>query len=314
MQPVFRFAPSPNGPLHLGHAYSALLNAHLARVSGGRFLVRIEDIDTVRCRPHWIAAACADLDWLGLVYEHPVLQQSTRFAAYRTASARLEAQGVLYPCFCTRAQLARDTQDTTPETLRDPDGTALYPGTCRQLDPQVARARMAAGEPYALRLNMRAALARMRVPLWIHTFCVPPAPFLERAQRDAFAAVQDPQSGPEAPCVFPAAPAPILATPEIWGDVVLVRKEYPTSYALAVVVDDAFQGVTHVVRGADLEQATHLHALLQALLGLPRPLYHHHALLREDTGEKLAKSKGTSGFTALGLSAAQLRAQLGFAG
>jgi glutamyl-Q tRNA(Asp) synthetase len=254
--PVFRFAPSPNGRLHLGHAASALLNARLAAETGGRFLLRIEDIDATRCRPEFEQAIYDDLRWLGLTWEEPVLRQSTRLRCYGEALGRLAARGLLYPCFCSRREIAADGAGRD----RDPDGAPLYSGRCRALPAQTATARIAAGEPHALRLDMAAALAAAPDALfWAE------GPTCER----------------------------IAADPAAWGDAVLRRKEFPTSYHVAVVVDDAFQGVTHVVRGRDLFHATSLHRLLQALLELPAPDYRHHGLITGGDGEKLAKSRGS---------------------
>ena len=285
LQPVFRFAPSPNGFLHLGHAYSALLNARLAREMGGRFLVRIEDIDTIRCTEDRVAACLEDLEWLGLDWEQPVLRQSTQFERYRAVATDTEAKGLLYPCFCSRNDIA---QAAGANRLHDPDGASVYPGTCRALDATTRAARRASGEPFALRLDMAAALARI---------C---------ARRCGWREV----SGEQLETV-----TDIAARPEKWGDVVLVRKETPTSYHLAVVVDDAAQGVTHVVRGTDLYEATAIHRVLQTILGLPEPRYHHHALIRDEAGKKLAKSLASTPLRQLraeGVTAAEVRKRLGF--
>ncbi|ACL56837.1 tRNA glutamyl-Q(34) synthetase GluQRS [Methylobacterium nodulans] len=278
--PVFRFAPSPNGRLHLGHAYSALLNAAFADRMQGRLILRLEDIDITRCRPELIAAMLDDLRWLGLPFEEPVRRQSAHFAEYAAALDRLRARGLVYPCFCSRREIAAASH------ARDPDGAPLYPGTCRSLAAAEAEARIAAGEPHAWRLDMGQARAACPGPLVIESF------------DEAGAVTQR------------------LAAPERWGDAVLARKDAPTSYHLAVVHDDALQGVTHVVRGRDLDAATDLHRLLQALLGLPAPRYHHHALLVDAEGGKLAKSRGSEPLAALrarGVTAAELRAQWGFA-
>lgn len=288
-RPVLRFAPSPNGRLHLGHAYSALLNASLARRLAGRFLLRIEDIDTTRCRPEFEAAILEDLAWLGLTWEVPVRRQSDHFADYAAAADRLRRRGLLYPCLCSRKEIAAAVGDREREHgswPRDPDGAPLYPGLCRHRDPEELRRRIAAGEPHAWRLDMAAALATAPGP---HRFI-------------AF----DPGGGE----------TEIAARPERWGDAVSVRKETPTSYHLSVVVDDALQGVTHVVRGTDLEAATDLHVLLQRLLGLPSPRYHHHGLILDPGGDKLSKSRGSEALAtwrARGRSAADLRQKLGFA-
>lgn len=263
-QPVFRFAPSPNGRLHLGHAYSALLNAELARACGGRFLLRIEDIDTTRCRPEWVQGILEDLAWLELAWDGPVRRQSEHFGDYRAAAATLRTRRLLYPCFCTRKDIAeavaRQEAETGTPWPRDPDGTPLYPGACRGWSAADADRRIGEGAPVAWRLDMEKALAAAPGP---HSFvCFDPA-------------------GVE---------HTVTADPARWGDAVIVRKETPTSYHLSVVVDDALQRVTHVVRGTDLEAATDLHVLLQALLGLPTPRYHHHRLIRDGEGGKLAKS------------------------
>jgi glutamyl-Q tRNA(Asp) synthetase len=255
--PVFRFAPSPNGRLHLGHAASALLNDRLARQTGGRFLLRIEDIDTTRCLPEFEHGITEDLSWLGLVWETPVMRQSERFQCYAAALDRLDAQGLLYPCFCSRKQMELDSAAKG----RDPDGALLYGGRCRRLRRSERDQRLQSGDPFRLRLMMQAALARLTGPLtW--------------------------REGP------PGAEAKVVvAEASAWGDVVLRRKEFPASYHIAVVVDDAEQGITHVVRGQDLFAATAIHRLLQTLLGLPVPQYWHHSLLLDERGEKLAKSK-----------------------
>lgn len=258
MEKIFRFAPSPNGRLHLGHAYSALLNARLAERVQGRFLVRIEDIDTTRCTAELARHCLEDLAWLGLSWEQPVRVQSEHWADYQAAAAQLQALGLLYPCFCTRKEVAEVS------TAQDPDGAPLYAGTCRHLTAEEAQERMQADMPYALRLDMAKAMAHILPPYHYPRFS--PADMTEEN---------------------------VEAHPARWGDVVLVRKETPTSYHLAVVVDDALQGVTHVVRGVDLEAATDVHVLLQRLLGLPTPRYYHHPLITEPAGEKLAKSRNS---------------------
>ena len=273
--PVFRFAPSPNGRLHLGHAASALLNARLAAETGGRFLLRIEDIDVTRCRPEFERAIYEDLAWLGLAWEEPVMRQSGRFACYAEALDALEARGLLYPCFCSRKRIMADGAGLG----RDPDGAPLYAGRCRALAAAEVEARKRAREPFARRLRM-----------------------------DEASAIAGPLSWREGPpgCE----PAMIDARPERWRDVVLSRKEFPASYHLAVVVDDAAQGVTHVVRGRDLCEATAVHRLLQALLGLPEPRYRHHALIRDEAGAKLSKSLGSRSLAdlrAAGMTAEEVR-------
>lgn len=285
VQPVFRFAPSPNGFLHLGHAYSALLNARLARETGGRFLLRIEDIDTIRCTEARIDACLEDLAWLGLEWERPVLRQSTQFGRYRAAVDALATRGFLYPCFCSRNDIATAAG---PEPVRDPDGAILYPGTCRRFSDMERAERVARGEPHALRLDM--AQVRAIAPLAGLCWCEVSGSGLGLCES-------------------------IAAHPEKWGDVVLVRKETPTSYHLAVVLDDALQGITHVVRGQDLYQATAIHRLLQTVLGLPEPRYHHHPLIRDEDGRKLAKSLASTPLRQLraeGVTAGEIRKQLGF--
>ena len=254
MQPVFRFAPSPNGALHLGHAFSALTDFDLCLAAGGRFLLRIEDIDRTRCRPEYETAIRDDLRWLGLSWEEPVRRQSEHMADYAAALDRLTGMGLIYPAFMSRAEIARASAD--PAWPRDPDGAPLYPGQDRDLGRSEAAARIAGGEPYALRLRMAAAAARLGPLSW-----------------------QEDSEG-----------RTVTAEPAAWGDVVIARKEVPTSYHLSVTVDDATQGITHVVRGRDLYHATSVHVLLQRLLGLPTPRYHHHRLITDAAGRKLSKS------------------------
>lgn len=259
--PVFRFAPSPNGYLHLGHALSALVTWATARSFDGRFLLRIEDIDIERCRPEYEAAILEDLAWLGLEWEEPVRRQSDHFDTYRKALGNLETLGLLYPCFATRKEIAARA---SPEKT-DPDGTPLYPGLHKRLTEEEIAARKAAGELFALRLDMEGAIdTARRMQAWPLTFT-------------AF----DPADGKT---------KQVACNPTRWGDAVIARKDVPTSYHLAVVVDDALQGVTHVTRGLDLLAATDIHCLLQVLLGLPAPAYHHHRLLADDRGRKLSKS------------------------
>jgi glutamyl-Q tRNA(Asp) synthetase len=253
---VTRFAPSPTGYLHLGHAFAALA-AHEA-ASGGRFLLRIEDIDLARARPEYEAAIYEDIAWLGLSWERPVLRQSARFDAYRTALDRLEAQKLLYPCFCTRAEITGEIARAN-EAPHGPEG-ARYPGTCRRLDTVARAARIASGMPYALRLDVAEAARRLG-----------PLSFVEAG------------AGPA------GEKGTILADPLQFGDIVLARKEMPSSYHLAVVVDDAYQGVTLVTRGNDLFAATHVQRLLQALLDLPTPSYAHHRLILDAQGRKFSK-------------------------
>jgi glutamyl-Q tRNA(Asp) synthetase len=272
MQPVFRFAPSPNGHLHLGHAYSALLNFDLARQQQGRFLLRIEDIDPARCRPDYEAAIYEDLAWLGLRWEEPVRRQSEHLADCRAALDQLMAQGLVYPSFESRAEVARlvAQREAAGPWPRDPDGAPLYPGTAKQMSSDERTRLIEQGAPYALRLDMAAARAAAGELSWI--------------ERGA-------GSGSET--------GTVLADPQPWGDVILARKEVPTSYHLSVVIDDALQGVTEVVRGRDLFHATAMHRLLQHLLGLPVPTYRHHRLIRDDFGRKLSKSTGSTGLREL---------------
>jgi glutamyl-Q tRNA(Asp) synthetase len=287
--PVFRFAPSPNGYLHLGHAFSAMLNADLARQSGGRFLLRIEDIDPTRCRPEFEAAIDEDLAWLGLSWEKPARRQSEHFADYRGALEKLTTLGLIYPAFESRAETARLIAEREKEAPwpRDPDGAPLYPGTARALAPEERARLLQSGAPYALRLDMTAACARVGPLNWI-----------ERGQGS------EGESGT------------VAANPAAWGDVIIARKETPTSYHLAVVVDDARQGVTEVVRGQDLFWSTSVHRLLQALLGLPQPVYRHHRLIRDADGQKLSKSTEATGLRELraaGVTPAEIRRQVGLA-
>jgi glutamyl-Q tRNA(Asp) synthetase len=265
--PVFRFAPSPNGYLHLGHALSALLNADMARAANGRLLLRIEDIDRTRCRPEYEAAIYQDLAWLGLAWEEPVRRQSEHFAAYRHALNRLTAMGLVYPSFESRAEIARlvAAREQPGPWPRDPDGVPLYPGTAKELSADERDRRMK-DEPYALRLDMASALARAGELDWSEAGRGPNG----ETGRVPTNAVQ-------------------------WGDVVLGRKDTPTSYHLAVVLDDALQGVTDIVRGEDLFWATGVHRLLQHLLDLPAPTYYHHRLIRDADGSKLAKSTNATG-------------------
>jgi glutamyl-Q tRNA(Asp) synthetase len=284
---VLRFAPSPNGYLHLGHAYSALLNADMTRDRGGRLLLRIEDIDSDRCRPEYEEAIYHDLRWLGLSWQEPVRRQSAHFADYEMAIDRLEAEGLLYPSFESRRELTAlaaelDRQGGWP---RDPDGVPIYPGRARRLSAAERQRRRAAGEPFALRLAMDKAMARAGVLTWTETGAGPGG-----------------QTGL------------ITAAPQMWGDVVLARKDVPASYHLAAVVDDALQGVTDVVRGRDLFWATGIHRLLQALLGLPEPIYHHHRLVLDEAGQKLAKSTQATGLRELratGLQSSDIRRMVG---
>jgi glutamyl-Q tRNA(Asp) synthetase len=272
MPPVFRFAPSPNGCLHVGHALSALLNAEMARATCGRLLLRIEDIDQARCRPEYEAAIYEDLSWLGVEWEQPVRRQSEHLDDYAGALARLQAMGLIYPSFESRAEIARlvAAREAKGPWPRDPDGAPLYPGDAKHMSAAERARRIDAGEKYTLRLDMDAASARAGPLTWSETGAGP---------------------GGETGAV--------AAGVSIWGDVIIARKETPTSYHLSVVVDDAAQGVTDVVRGGDLFYATAVHRTLQALLGLPEPRYHHHRLVLDDTGNKLSKSTRSTGLREL---------------
>lgn len=270
IRPVLRFAPSPNGELHLGHALSALTGWAMAQTLGGRFLLRIEDIDTARTRPEFVAGIFRDLAWLGLRWEEPVLFQSTRFSAYAQAARKLSDLGVLYPCFATRSEI----DAASDPARRDPDGAPLYPGLWRDRSLADITARKEAREPFALRLHMDAALALARTRL-----AGAPLTFIEQAADGSRREVE--------------------ADPARWGDAVLIRKDTPASYHLAVVVDDAFQGITHVTRGQDLFAATDIHRLLQVLLDIDPPVYTHHALVTDDSGRKLAKSARDTSLAAL---------------
>ena len=265
---AFRFAPSPNGELHLGHAYSALLNERLAEEAGGRFLIRIEDIDRLRCKPEFASKALADLAWLGLHWETPVRFQSEHLADYAARQEQLIERGLLYPCFCSRNDLALRSIDRP----HDPEGQPLYDGACRTLPHHTVLDWVGEGKDRAMRIDMTTATAMVGGGLRLD--------------------------------------------PSPWGDVVLVRKDIGSSYHVAVVTDDALQGITHVVRGRDLEAPTSIHQLLQNLLGLPTPHYHHHRLLSDDDGKKLSKSASSKPLRVLreeGVTPADIRRVLGFA-
>ena len=278
---VTRFAPSPTGLLHLGHAYAAIT----AHESGDDFLLRIEDIDKGRSRDKFIQSIFYDLKWLGLSWDEPSLRQSTRMGAYGEALANLKAHSLLYPCFCTRAEIAAEIARAGEAQHfynwgplgPGPEGP-IYPGTCRALSPQEARERVAAGENHALRLNVAKAAA-----------LVGPLSFNEQGHR------------------YPV-------DPFRFGDIVVARKDMPTSYHLAVVVDDAFQNVSLVTRGEDLLSATHIQRLLQALLRLPEPAYAHHPLVLDENGKKFSKRDGAVSLQSLrdeGLTPADIRARIG---
>jgi glutamyl-Q tRNA(Asp) synthetase len=256
---TFRFAPSPNGYLHLGHAYSALLNAKMARETGGRLILRIEDIDVARCRREYESAIYEDLAWIGLQWEEPVRRQSEHLSDYAQALDELREGGVIYPCFCTRGDISRAIAGR-PDWPRDPDGAPIYPGTCRHMNGATREARLASGERPTWRLDTEKATGIVGPLTWREYE-------MKKAARE------------------------IAAEPQAWGDVVLARRDIATSYHLSVVMDDAEQGVTDVVRGQDLHAATSVHRLLQALLELPAPRYHHHELITDAGGHKLSKSR-----------------------
>jgi glutamyl-Q tRNA(Asp) synthetase len=277
---VTRFAPSPTGRLHLGHAYSALFAEAAARQSDGRFLLRIEDIDPARCRPEFEQGIFEDLAWLGLQWEIPVRRQSDHLGDYRAALERLESAGLLYPCFCSRKEIQAEIARAAAAP-HGPEGP-LYPGTCRALSASERKSRVSLGRPYALRLDVAAGLARTGPLTW-----------------------QDIDRGV------------ILAEPQLLGDVVLGRRDAPASYHLAVSLDDDLQGVNLVTRGEDLLAATHVHRLLQSLLDLATPAYRHHRLLTNAKGERLAKRDGAMTLAALrqaGHAPAEVRAMTGFVG
>jgi len=286
--PVLRFAPSPNGPLHLGHAYSALLNDRLAKRLGGRLLLRIDDIDRERCRPEYEAAIVEDCRWLGIAFDGPVRRESDCTADYAAALGKLRALGVVYPAFMSRTDVVQTVtayERAGGRWPRDPDGTPLYPGYDREIGKAEAEAAIGDGRPYAFRLDMEHASA-LAGPLTWQEF-----------------SADDPDSI-----------RTVEADPAAWGDVLLTGRDIAASYHLAVVVDDAIQGVTHVVRGKDLFHATSVHRVLQQLLGLEAPLYCHHRLLFDRSGRKLAKSDGDTGLALLreqGVTPAEVRALVG---
>lgn len=255
---LLRFAPSPNGLLHLGHAFSALYTWQAARLLGGVALLRMEDTDVERCKPEFAEAIFNDLHWLVLEWPEPVLVQSLRFEIYADAANRLRDSDLLYPCFCSRSEIAAAASE------KDPDGAPLYPGTCKHLDRGIQIERLERGDPVQFRLHTDRAIAMVGML----TFSV---------------------AGP----LVTDRPQIRYARPERWGDMVLQRKGTPTSYHLSVVIDDAAQGITHVTRGRDMEAATDLHVLLQALLGLVPPIYNFHKLILDDAGKKLSKSQGS---------------------
>ncbi|MCB1229171.1 MAG: tRNA glutamyl-Q(34) synthetase GluQRS [Verrucomicrobiae bacterium] len=276
---VTRFAPSPTGLLHLGHAYSALFSFEAVRRGEGRFLLRIEDIDFTRCREEFEGGIFEDLEWLGLEWETPVRRQSEHLAEYAAVAEGLRERGLLYPCFCTRKDILREIERAggAPHGVEGP----LYPGTCRSLSEDERQTRIDAGDDFALRLDLGRALAEIGEPLsW-----------------------------------FDRGGGEVTARPELLGDAVLVRKDIGTSYHLAVVHDDALQGITRVTRGKDLYEATHLHRVLQALLDLPVPEYHHHELVCDENGRRLAKRDESETLRSLreaGESPKAVRERLGF--
>jgi glutamyl-Q tRNA(Asp) synthetase len=289
---TFRFAPSPNGELHLGHAYSALVNQQLANAVGGRLLLRIEDIDLGRCTPEFEQGIYRDLEWLGIEWENPVRRQSQHFADHEAALQKLVETGLVYPAFMSRgeirAYIAEHVTSARPWP-RDPDGAPLYPGLDKALSNGERRQRMESGETFAWRLDIGKAVATPQSDnlSW------------QEADEENLASVQR-----------------IKADPRLWGDVVLARKEVPTSYHLSVVVDDAVQGVSHVVRGRDLYLATAVQRLLQAHLGLPEPVYFHHRLIEGPDGRKLSKSNRDTGIRILrenGVTPADIRHMVGLA-
>lgn len=286
--PVFRFAPSPNGRLHLGHAYSALLNAHMAEQTGGHFLLRIEDIDVTRCTPELEQGIYDDLHWLSLEWEEPVRRQSEHFDDYRKALVQLIEMELVYPAFLSRGEVRVRIEAAKSEGKIwpvDPDGTPHYPTEERYFSKKKQQALIETGAPFAWRLNMDKAIQRAGASLYW----------------------QESGSGPSRETGI------IRADPTQWGDVVIARKEVPTSYHLSVTLDDGAQGVTHVVRGRDLFHATAVHRLLQELLQLPEPHYHHHDLILAEDGHKLSKSRADTALSSLreqGLTPADIRAKL----
>lgn len=294
---ITRFAPSPTGPLHLGHAYSALLASDMAAAAGGQFLLRIEDIDRSRCRANWEEQIYDDLTWLGLTWPEPVMQQSSRVSTYEDALRALWSRGLLYPCTCNRRDIAAAAgapQEGIP--LHGPDGI-IYPGTCRDVSDRTGPI------PHETPLRLDIKMAARVVPDLFRIATQPSAqkPFFEENG-----------VGPNGESGTVAFTADELR--DTIGDVVLSRRDMRTSYHLSVVLDDAEQGVSHVVRGQDLFEATRIHVLLQALLGLPTPVYHHHKLIRDDLGKRLAKrddARAISKYRAEGVSAKQIRAMVG---
>ena len=265
-KPVFRFAPSPNGNMHLGHAYSALSTYHFSQKMNGRFLLRLEDIDTNRCRQEFIDGIFEDLEWLGIEWEEPVRKQSEHFSDYKNALNKLEEKNLIYPCFATRKEVMEAINaQQKPVYPLDPDGVPIYPSLHKYLSKHEVEKFIREGQAYCYRLNMQAALESIS----------------NKASLNITYMNDEGETSIE------------IAEPQRWGDVIVMRKDTPTSYHLSVVVDDALQNVSHVTRGMDLKNATDLHRLLQELLGLPSPVYYHHKLLLDKNGEKFSKSKSS---------------------
>jgi glutamyl-Q tRNA(Asp) synthetase len=288
MNIVTRFAPSPTGYLHLGHAASAVNAWQAARRGGGRFLLRLEDIDPGRCRPEYAAAIQQDLTWLGLDWDGAVRTQSEHLEEYRAALDELAERGLLYPCFCTRADIIREVTASTAAP-HAPDGGSIYPGTCRTLSAAERRSRIDAGTRFALRLDMAEALRRAG-------FGSQDGPHLDYEE---------------------AGEGRVACRPERFGDVVLARKDAPASYHLCVTHDDALQGVTLVTRGIDLKPATDLHRLIQTLMGWPAPAYAHHPLLLDRSGKRLAKRDKAATLRDMrnaGITAGEILARIGYPG
>ena len=284
MQPILRFAPSPNGYLHLGHAYSALINARIAERVGGKLLLRMENIDSNRCKAEFETAIIEDLAWMGVRFDGEIRRQSDHLSDYDAALARLVAAELAYSCFCTRSQIARAVENRTGWS-RDPDGSQIYPGTCRLLSGAERQRRTNARRPFALRIDIEKARASIETELVWREFGEGETERLTRAE------------------------------PQAWGDAVLARRDIAASYHIAVVVDDHLQGVTNVVRGKDLFHATALHRLLQTLFGWSAPAYHHHDLVRDERGDKLSKRTAAKSIRSLrreGMSAQEIRRRLGF--
>lgn len=291
LNPVVRFAPSPNGLLHLGHARSALLNGDFAAARGGSFLLRVEDIDTARCRPEFERAIETDLEWLGLSWPKPPRRQSEHFDAYRDALGELDRLGLVYPAFLSRSEIAariRVAEASGAPWPRDPDGAPLYPGEEHDMAVSDRQARIASGAPFAWRLDMARAMRGISTPLtWI--------------EAGETGGDGEPEPG----------------NPAVWGDVVLARRDTPTSYHLSVTLDDDLQGITDVIRGRDLFAATSVHRLLQHLLGLRQPTYRHHVLITDSGGRKLSKSDGDTALQSLresGATPADIRRMAGLDG